>query len=218
MVLAVLAGLFDCSSALSPSHSAGDLRRQFMKLRLLALILLSSCIRLPSTADDGAHADGARAFVSADSAEFVFPVPADGWAPVAKRGSDAPAPAAYTWQALWDASDRRPAEYRAHAVTLSHGQAPASGERLRDWAAAAVLRGGIASECGDMACMIAQADAALSATVRTGAVVLKLAPSARLTALNALHPDSAVLEFYVRAPAAGAVSKAYQRVVAVTYP
>jgi hypothetical protein len=189
-----------------------------VKFRLLALVLFSSCIRLPWPADGGVHADAARAFVSVDSAVFVFPVPVDGWTPVVKRGSDASTSAAYTWQALWDASYRRPAEYRAHAVMLYHGQAPSSGERLRNWAAGAVLQGGTASECGHLACMVVEADAALSATVRTGAVVLKLAPSARLTALCALRPDSAVLEFYVRAPAAGGVVKSYRRVVAVTYP
>lgn len=82
---------------------------------------------------------------------------------------------------------------------------------------AAFLEGGTASECGDMACMVVEAEAALSATVRSGAVVLTLAPSERLTALRALRPDSAVLEFYVRSPAGGAVSKSYRRIVAVTY-
>lgn len=69
-----------------------------------------------------------------------------------------------------------------------------------------------------MSCMIVATDPALSVAVRSGAVVLKLAPSVRLTALRALRPDSAVLEFYVRAPAQGSVSKSYQRVVAVSYP
>ena len=189
-----------------------------MKARLLALVLLSSCVRLPPAGDADSHAEAARAFVSADSAVFVFPVPAGGWAPVASGGPEASAPAAYAWEALWDASYRRPAEYRAHSVILQHVQAPLSGRDLRKWAAAAVLKGGTASECGDLACMIVAADTVLSATVRHGAVVLRLAPSARLTALRTLHPDSAVLEFYVRAPAQGSVSKSYQRVVAVTYP
>lgn len=155
--------------------------------------------------------------MSADSAVFVFPEPADGWMPGARQG--AAVAGAYTWQALWDASYRRPDEYRAHSIMLQHTQAPSSSsEQLRNWVAAAALEGGVASECGDMSCMVVAADTALSVTVRLGAVVLKLAPSARLTALRALRPDSAVLEFYVRAPARGAVSKSYRRVVPVTYP
>lgn len=193
-----------------------------MKARLLALAFLGSCARLPSAGGVDVHNDGsgvaARAFVSADSAVFVFPEPTDGWTPVGSRGSQASTPAAYTWQALWDISDRHPRDYRAHAVMLYHNQAPSSGDRLRQWATSAVLEGGSASGCGDIACMIVGADTALSATVRSGAVVLKLAPSPRLTALRTLHPDSAVLEFFVRAPAQGSVSKAYRRVVAVIYP
>ena len=188
-----------------------------MLLRLLAVTLVASCVRTGIDPEPVIPRESPLALVTQDSAVFVFPLPADGVWPYSGAYVGDTAALAFTWLALWDGSYRRPVEYRRHSLSARHARPPESGPRLQDWLGAARLEAGITANCGHIPCATVDAEPALHIAVRNGAVVLQLASSPRLSALQALRPDSAILEFFVRGPPHGTFTHSYRHVVPVVY-
>ena len=185
--------------------------------RLLALVLVASCVRAGISSERVGPPESPLALVTQHSAVFVFPLPVDGVWPYSVASLGDTVPLAFTWVALWDGSERRPGEFRRHSVSAHHVRAPDSGSRMLDWIGSATLEAGISADCGSVSCRTVEAESALSIAIRNGAVVLQLASSPRLSSLQELRPDSAILEFFVRGPPHGSFTHSYRHVVPVVY-